>query len=455
MTSTDARSLPFELWKLLRTGERFSDLRRRYDTFRSLRDGGGATSPQYARRHRRVVRLGGTLNRARIVLGGRIRRCRQKVNGLAAGPHAGEPWRTEARRRLAPALTDLTDAIQRTLEVHPASGAGPTHIEILSALDRHETDIRECGQFLSDVAAEVQSVTPIGEQSRELRAEQSAESHAGDDLLRYLDDRPEQKVTVIELPKRLQDPDMLTVSDADGLIEFGTRRHCWVGPVGKSELRVEKGWNFSSITGPNRKPMDEILAEALTTTDDERIRLHLRLTAKGRIRVARLKTDRMATVIEPKTKISDTNWRDIRRRLERLRDQGEKYTTQARLAATLICSPSTINKAISQSTKLRAWKAEAIARRGHKAPSASSLTEVHLDNTPQWCEQNPAEAVTLDDPEEVLAHLIQDAEPKVRAKLNAITPKDVQDMTGDQVRKLVDMIRNDPDNYNRVLGRRP
>ena len=455
MTSTDARYLAFELWKLLRTGECFSDLRRRYDTFRSLRDGGGAASSQYVRRHRRVMRLGGTLNRARLVLGGRIRRCRQKVNGLAAGSRAGEPWRTEARRRLTPALTDLTDAIQRTMEVHPESGAGPTHTEILGALDRHETDIRECGQFLSDVAAEVQSVTPIDEHSREPRSDQSTGSHPGDDLLRYLADRPDRMAAVIELPDRFRDPNVLTVSDADGLIEFGTRKHCWVGPVGKSELHVEKGWNFSSVIGPYCKSMDEILAEALTSTDDQRIRLHLRLTAKGRIRVARLKTDRMAPVVEPKTKTTETDWRDIQRRLERLRDQGEEYTTQARLAAKLNCSPSTINKAISQSTKLNAWKAEAIARRGNKAPPTSSLTEVHLDNTAQWCEQNPAEAVTLDDPEEVLAHLIQDAEPKVRAKLNAITSKDVQDMTGDQVRKLVGMIRNDPDNYNRVLGRRP
>lgn len=455
MTSTDARSLAFELWKLLRMSQRFSDLRRHYDTFRSLRDRGGASSSEYDRRHRRVMRLGGTLNRARIVLGERIRRCRQKVNGLAAGPHADEPWRTEARRRLTPALTDLTSAIERTLEIYPESGAEPTHSEILGALDRHETDIRECGRFVSDVAAEVQSVTPIGDQSRELRAEQSIGSHPGDDLLRHLADRPDEMAAVIELPERFRDPIVLTVSDADGLIEFGTRNHCFVGPVGKQELSLESGWNFSSVTGPNRDPMEKILAGALISTDDERIRLHLRLTAKGRIRVARLKTDRMATVVEPKTRTSETDWRDIRQRLERLREQGEQYTTQAKLAAKLTCSPSTINKAISRSTKLNAWKAEAIAWRGNKAPPTSSLTEAHLDNLAQPCEQDPAEAASLDDPEEVLAHLIQDAAPKIRAKLNTITPKDVQEMTGDQVRNLVDMICNDPDKYNRVLGRKP
>lgn len=305
MLSTDARSLAFELWKLLRTGQRFSDLRRRYDTIRSLRDGGGASSSEYDRRHRWVMRLGGTLNRARLVLGGRIRRCRQKVNGLAGGPHAAEPWRAEARRRLTPALTDLTNAIERTLEIHPESGAGPTHTEILGALDRHETDIRECGRFVSDVAAEIQSGTPIGEQSREARAEQPAGSQPGDDLLRYLADRPDQMAAVFELPNRLHDPNVLTVSDADGLIEFGTRNHCWVGPIGKSELRVEKGWNFSSVTGPNCKSMDEIIAEALTSTDDKRIRQHVRLTAQGRVRAARLNVSQAASETELKPPVTE------------------------------------------------------------------------------------------------------------------------------------------------------
>ncbi len=157
MTSSDARNLAFELWKLLRAGERFRDLRRRYNITRSLRDGTAAALSHRAGRHQRAVRLGGTLNRARIVLGERIRICRQKVNGLAAGP-----WRTDARRRLAPALTDLTDAIQRTFEVHPESAAGPTHAEILGAVARHETAIRECGLFLSDVAAEVREAAEHG-----------------------------------------------------------------------------------------------------------------------------------------------------------------------------------------------------------------------------------------------------------------------------------------------------
>ena len=47
--------------------------------------------------------------------------------------------------------------------------------------------------------------------------------HIGDELLHYLADRPDHAAAVVELPERLQDPDMLTVCDADGLIEFGDR----------------------------------------------------------------------------------------------------------------------------------------------------------------------------------------------------------------------------------------
>ncbi len=450
MTSADAGSLAFELWKLLRMSKRFSDLRRRYDTFRSLRDRGGASSSEYDRRHRRVMRLGGTLNRARLVLGGRIRRCRRKVNGLAAGAYAAEPWRAEARRRLTPALTDLTNAIERTLEVYPESGAGPTHTEILGALDRHETDIRECGRFVSDVAAEVRSVTPIGEQSRELRAEQSAGSHPGDDLLRYLADRPDEMAAVIELPDRFRDPNVLTVSDADGLIEFGERKHCWVGPVGKSELRVEKGWDFGSITGPNRKPMDEILAEALTSTDDKRIRLHVRLTAEGRIRVARMKTYPQARVEDPKAKIVRTDWRDVKRQLLELYDQGDPYITIADLANRIGCGTTTIHKAIKDSSKLKGWQAR--HTKGKKSQGASSLNEVVLNDTHQTGEADPSDVLTDDDIDNAMRRLIAEAGPEEKARLNELSEDEQRNLAQAYYEHNLDQ---EPSPLNQSDRRRP
>ena len=582
MPSTNAGNLAFELAKLLDSAHRFRDLRKQYSIVQSLRDHTARESSHYARRHRTVVRIGGTLNRSLIVLPERIRLCRQKVNGLATAPNTGESWRMEVYHRLGPALADLNDAIQRPLQVYPESGGGLTHAEILGALDRHEAEIRACGQFLSDVAEEVrkvaitnalnrystlldaliylgrrndirptttserdggnehrthvtgepiafalvwvhsrctwesprnggelwdyvgqsargdivdaevrevvvpqlraietpemrrslwsellfrfphiavelaeetQSVAPRSEQLGEQVAHQLAGPHPGDELVRYLVEQPDEIAAVIDLPEHLRDPSVLTVTDADGLIEFGTRRHCFVGPDGPDqELRVETGWDFGSITGPKRIPMKQFIAEALAFTGDDRIRPHVRLTAEGRVRAARLVVGHPAPPTDDKPKTTETDWRDVQRRLLEMYERGDPYTTIADLALRMGCGKTTIHKAIDNSTKLKGWQVR--HRKGKKTHRASSLTEVHLDNNAQTREQNPAEAVTRDDPEEVLAHLIQDAEPKVRATLNAISIEDLRNMSGDQVRELVDVIRNDPDKYNRLLGRK-
>ena len=276
--------------------------------------------------------------------------------------------------------------------------------------------------------------------------EGEAYTNLRDDLLRYLADRPDQMAVVIELPDRFQDPDMLTVSDDDGLIEFGKRKHCRVGPVGKSQLRVEKGWDFGRITGPNRIPMAEILAEALTSTDDERIRLHIRLTSKGRIHVARLKAGPPASEIAQKPPTAETNWRDVQRLLLEMCDNGEAYTNLRDLMERTGCrSTSTVSKAIKRSTTLNAWQAR--YTKGKASPRASSLTEVHLDNTAQTREPDPAEEAETNDVEIVFARLIQEAQPEERAKLN--------DMPAEQRRQLVALVQNDPDRYDRVLGRKP
>jgi hypothetical protein len=105
-----------------------------------------------------------------------------------------------------------------------------------------------------------------------------------DELLTFLAGQPGESVAVSDLPAAFRDADLLTVCDADGLIVFGKRKHCWVG----SDLRIAKGWEFSSLTGPKKKPMSQILDEALSFSGHEQIRPHVRLTAKGRVRAARL-----------------------------------------------------------------------------------------------------------------------------------------------------------------------
>ncbi len=92
----------------------------------------------------------------------------------------------------------------------------------------------------------------------------------------------EQGFPVCELPPVLLNADLLTVLDADGVVEFGRRNHSGSGP---SDLRIERGWTWGSLTGPNKKPMRQIVAEA--ADDDARIRLHVRLTSSGRIEASR------------------------------------------------------------------------------------------------------------------------------------------------------------------------
>ena len=142
-------------------------------------------------------------------------------------------------------------------------------------------------------------------------------------------------------------------------------------------------------------------------------------------------------------KNTKSTMRDIQQHLLDMCDKGEAYTNIRDLQKRTGCgSTSTVSRAIKESKTLQEWRDRRSTRKC--IPRVRSLNDVLLDNISQTCEVDPAEAVILDDPEEVLAHLIQDAEPKVRAKLNAITSEDVHNMTGDQVRNMVKMIADDP-----------
>jgi len=105
-------------------------------------------------------------------------------------------------------------------------------------------------------------------------------------LISLLSESLDIGVPVRTLPEDLRDADLLTVCDADGLIEFGRRRHCQIGRNGT--LVIEPGWDFGSITGPNNKPMAKFLKEEILSGDhDPRIEILVRLTHKGRIEAAR------------------------------------------------------------------------------------------------------------------------------------------------------------------------
>ena len=108
-------------------------------------------------------------------------------------------------------------------------------------------------------------------------------------------------------------------------------------------------------------------------------------------------------------------------------------------------STSTVSKAIKRSTTLNAWQAR--YTKAKASPRASSLTNVHLDKIGQTREPNPAEEAEANDVDTLFARLIQEAKPDERAKLNL--------MTSEKRRQLVALVQNDPDRYDRVLGRKP
>lgn len=116
----------------------------------------------------------------------------------------------------------------------------------------------------------------------------------------------------------------------------------------------------------------------------------------------------------------DTDWRNIRKRLEQLCKQGEPYTGQRDFATRLGCSLGMVNKAIKSSKTLKAWMAGV----RHAKPRMTGLTEVVTDNTPQTTESDPGDALAGDDVQTEMARLIDEArergKPKEVARLNAL-----------------------------------
>ena len=75
------------------------------------------------------------------------------------------------------------------------------------------------------------------------------------------------------------------------------------------------------------------------------------------------------TIEQPaETKPTGMSWEDAAERLERLREQGEPFTSQSDLANRFGCSPSTVHKAIHSSLTLTAWsKSNAAIPKGLKS----------------------------------------------------------------------------------------
>ena len=145
---------------------------------------------------------------------------------------------------------------------------------------------------------------------------------------------------------------------------------------------------------------------------------------------------------EPLGEAEGMRWQEVAERLERLRLQGEPFTSQGKLAEVLGCSSATINKAIKNTPSLHPW-----AQRPDAAPRAQSLsgwkpgeayTDVVTASRPQTRELNPEDEVAI---REYLER--EDLKPEERAFFNSLSTEDQLDFL------------DDPDKHRKILGRKP
>jgi len=129
-------------------------------------------------------------------------------------------------------------------------------------------------------------------------------------------------------------------------------------------------------------------------------------------------------------------WQEVQAELERLRLQGERYSSQQKLADRIGCTKFLVQKAIANGpVELREW---ASRQRGASRKNASQkAAAAAFDKTPQGREDDPAEKLHDCDVDIVLAKLLDEASPKERARINGMTPA--------EKRQLAETVYRDPD----------
>jgi hypothetical protein len=112
---------------------------------------------------------------------------------------------------------------------------------------------------------------------------------------------------------------------------------------------------------------------------------------------------------QPAGPVEAMTWQNAAERMERLRAQGEPWTSMHELARQIGCSSFTIKKAVDKTPKLRTWaKLEADPR------AQQGLSVLVLDKAVQPREPDPAD----DAADAELRRLFDDAGPDERAILN-------------------------------------
>jgi hypothetical protein len=150
---------------------------------------------------------------------------------------------------------------------------------------------------------------------------------------------------------------------------------------------------------------------------------------------------------------AEADWRDVQDRLLRLRKAGEAFTSQRDLAERLKCSLATINKAVNDSASLKGW----MVRHGKRSPKAQSLNDVVTDSTANQREPDPAAGgLGIDEVDQIMGLLIEQAPPKERANLNELNAEGRREMARLYMEQQAEKHIEDKARKGiRILGRKP
>jgi hypothetical protein len=153
-----------------------------------------------------------------------------------------------------------------------------------------------------------------------------------------------------------------------------------------------------------------------------------------RLRRWRIEAEPLLKAKSSHAETTGMTWQDAAERMERLRNQAEPWTSQHKIAERLGCSSGTINKAIRETRELHSWaKRQTVA-----TPRAQSINAVVTDSTAPSSVLNPADDIAI---REYLER--EDLSPDERAFFNSLSGED-------QLEFL-----DDPDQHQRILGRKP
>jgi len=126
-------------------------------------------------------------------------------------------------------------------------------------------------------------------------------------------------------------------------------------------------------------------------------------------------------------------WQDAAVRLKRLRSLGDPWPGYRAMADRLGRSPATVHKAVRNTPELQTWA----KHQSSAAPRSQSLNDVVTDRTAQSREPDP------EDDAAIREYLERDLKPEERAFFNSLSREDQLDFL------------DDPDEHQRILGRKP